>query len=202
MTFTSVDRIVYSTCSLHEQENELVVREALHGNPTWQLCAPYCLRQWKRRGHEVEGLTTEQSKCLIRADRGDETNGFFVAYFERRDKAPFRNGTTNASGNVVVPKGLSSYLGEFSIKCGDGPVEGTVQHRSQVHAAKSVVSTRTADAKSKTVVSTPKKVAVEIKDPIRKVVAKKQAKKLAWKQQQIKQKKERLLMKEKSNALV
>ncbi|KAI2499589.1 Pfam Nol1 Nop2 Fmu [Fragilaria crotonensis] len=55
MTFTSVDRIVYSTCSLHEQENELVVREALHGNPTWQLCAPYCLRQWKRRGHEVEG---------------------------------------------------------------------------------------------------------------------------------------------------
>lgn len=143
----------------------------------------------------------EQSKCLIRADRGDDTNGFFVAYFERRDKALPRNGTTNTRGNVVVPKGLSLYLGEFSAKCGDALVEDTAHNRSQVHAAASVISARTADPKSKKVVSSPKKVAVEIKDPVRKVVAKKQAKKLAWKQQQIKQKKERLLMKEKSNAL-
>lgn len=204
MTFSSVDRIVYSTCSLHEQENELVVKEALHANPTWQLIPPYCLRHWKRRGHEVEGLTTEQSKCMIRADRGDETNGFFVAYFERRDKPLPRNGTTSTNGNVVVPTGVSLYQGEFAMKCGDGPVEETIQHVRHTQAAKSVASTRTADAKPKNVVSEPKTVTLDsakVKARIGKVVAKKQAKKLAWKLQQVKQKKERLLMKEKPKAL-
>ena len=103
MTFASVDRIVYSTCSLHEQENELVVKQALQANPTWQLRRPHCLRGWKRRGHEVEGLTAEQSQCLIRADRDDETNCFFVAYFERRDSSPSGNGTAIANGCIVVP---------------------------------------------------------------------------------------------------
>ena len=43
-----------------------------------------CLPRWSRRGLAVAGLDEEQAACLARADPAeDETNGFFVAVFER-----------------------------------------------------------------------------------------------------------------------
>lgn len=198
MTFDSVDRIVYSTCSLHEQENELVIKQALQANPSWQLCPPHCLRDWKRRGHKINGLTLEQSQCLIRADRDDETNGFFVAYFERRDSPQSGNSTTSANGSIVVPKGLSLYRGEFASENGNGVIVDVAQDASKAHAAKPIVHPRTAPVKSKKVASEFEEITKGITVQ---VVAKKKAQKLAWKQQQINQKKRRLLAKEKPNTL-
>jgi putative methyltransferase len=65
MSFPQVKRIVYWMCSLHEQENEGVVVQALQVNPDWQLVAPACLKHWKRQGRRVAGLTKKQAQCLI-----------------------------------------------------------------------------------------------------------------------------------------
>ena len=112
MSFPQVDRIVYSTCSIHNEENEGVVAAALgitpnskkiiindendnshekfekkldNENGEWELISPVSLAQWIRRGIPVYGLSDQQSKCLIRCNaEDDETNGFFVACFQRK----------------------------------------------------------------------------------------------------------------------
>ena len=93
MSFPQCLRIVYSTCSINQKENEDVVAAALQEineqiddeNTKWELVAPMALGHWKRRGFEANGLTKEQSECLIRINgMEDDTNGFFVSYFERK----------------------------------------------------------------------------------------------------------------------
>lgn len=94
MSFPIVDRIVYSTCSVHDEENEVVVSKALSevekfdDENDWELMAPVCLEHWPRRGREggIGGLTKSQADCLIRCDGldGDETNGFFVSFLVRK----------------------------------------------------------------------------------------------------------------------
>eukprot|EP00977_Amphora_coffeiformis_P022239 scaffold10653_cov175-Amphora_coffeaeformis.AAC.8 len=87
--FQHVKRVVYSTCSLHEQENEAVVAAMLQQcGHAWHLVAPKCLATWERRGQVLAGLTPEQAAMLIRVDRPDRTNGFFVACFERSSDEP------------------------------------------------------------------------------------------------------------------
>ncbi|MES1914999.1 MAG: hypothetical protein MHM6MM_007008 [Cercozoa sp. M6MM] len=89
--FPGAQRVAYSTCSVHEEENEQVVLHALQTHPQWRLRSG-CLPAWKRRGlasFDWSGLTPEQqhcdlSECLVRAcPQNDRTNGFFVAVFER-----------------------------------------------------------------------------------------------------------------------
>jgi putative methyltransferase len=189
MSFPHVQRIVYSTCSLHEQENEGVVLEALKANPDWQLVAPACLEHWKRRGHTVAGLTEKQAQCLIRADRGDETNGFFVAYFERKSTRRVETDSLEKMLKIVQPKGIAVYNGEFAttttttlttnVKEGDRKVTGETcmedQGRSETLGAPTVAKSE--KYKQKSHASSKEKA-----------IGRKRAKKLSWKQKQMEQK--------------
>jgi putative methyltransferase len=86
LSFPQVQLVSYSTCSVHERENEQVVSLALAamGNE-WELIA--ALPEWtRRRGRAVHGLTSEQASKLARADVDDDTGGFFVALFQRRNE--------------------------------------------------------------------------------------------------------------------
>jgi 25S rRNA (cytosine2278-C5)-methyltransferase len=98
----SVKRIVYSTCSVHATENELVVQDAVRSDLACELGFKLANRNemipsWQRRGlPEHLGLEggllngnfaksfTFVAESVIRCSPGeDRTNGFFVAMFVR-----------------------------------------------------------------------------------------------------------------------
>ena len=75
-----LQRLVYSTCSVHEEENEGVVRAVLPQAQQlgFRLKDPF--PSWTRRGLPV----VEDAHCLIRTDPAfDQTDGFFLALFVR-----------------------------------------------------------------------------------------------------------------------
>lgn len=77
---------MYSTCSIHAEEDERVVAAALKaGKGKWRL-APRSsvLPTWERRGL-VEELG-DQADSVIRCLPEDKTNGFFVSCFEREQE--------------------------------------------------------------------------------------------------------------------
>ena len=74
MRFPKAKRVVYSTCSIHKQENEDVCSKILEAHPDWKLIP--CLPSWSRRGIDLTDS--------VRALPEDGTNGFFVALFERK----------------------------------------------------------------------------------------------------------------------
>eukprot|EP01039_Chlorochromonas_danica_P006960 gene6959-7700_t len=95
-SFPAVEAIVYSTCSIHEEENEQVVASFLRsevGND-WELKGPQRLKNWKRRGISHDGqatgltLSTEEARKVVRCSVEDGTNGFFVAVFRRKAGRP------------------------------------------------------------------------------------------------------------------
>ena len=77
----ALKRLVYSTCSIHEQENEAVIAAVLPEAKRlgFRLVDPF--PSWHRRG--VPG-TMEDADKLVRVDPdADQTDGFFVAVLER-----------------------------------------------------------------------------------------------------------------------
>ena len=98
----TVERVVYSTCSIHMEENEKVVAAVLRhfeeveaGENDFTYKLKSCLPSWTRRGipfgEKNEGgelyLTKEEAACLVRADPNyDHTNGFFVSLFLKEKK--------------------------------------------------------------------------------------------------------------------
>ncbi|GAA6220070.1 probable 28S rRNA (cytosine-C(5))-methyltransferase [Lates japonicus] len=79
LRFPSLKRLVYSTCSIHSQENEEVVTACLQQNPGFRLVP--LLAQWPERG--LEPLT----KCLRASTTKTRTHGFFVALLEKHSEA-------------------------------------------------------------------------------------------------------------------
>ena len=78
MALPGLQRLVYSTCSLHAQENERVVQAVLPDARAlgFRLAAP--LPAWPCRGLPL----VEGAECLIRTRPQEHlTDGFFVALF-------------------------------------------------------------------------------------------------------------------------
>uniref|UniRef100_A0A3Q4C0P1 SAM-dependent MTase RsmB/NOP-type domain-containing protein n=1 Tax=Mola mola TaxID=94237 RepID=A0A3Q4C0P1_MOLML len=76
LSFPQLKRLVYSTCSVHSQENEEVVTACLQQNPGFRLVP--VLPQWPERG--LEPLT----QCLRASITKTRTHGFFVALLEKQ----------------------------------------------------------------------------------------------------------------------
>lgn len=83
LSFPSVRRVAYSTCSVHAQENELVIRAALEAAPHFRL-AQGTLPTWPYRG-----IDAVDGNAMVRTDASrDHTIGFFVAVLERVAEGP------------------------------------------------------------------------------------------------------------------
>uniref|UniRef100_H2Z201 SAM-dependent MTase RsmB/NOP-type domain-containing protein n=1 Tax=Ciona savignyi TaxID=51511 RepID=H2Z201_CIOSA len=74
---TNAERVVYSTCSIHQEENEDVVKSALKQNPFFKLLE--VMPAWTNRG--IKMVNYETQKCIRCDPAVNCTNGFFVALF-------------------------------------------------------------------------------------------------------------------------
>lgn len=80
LSFPAVERVVYSTCSIHQRENEDVVKAVLDHASSNGFRLGYPIPQWQQRGLPV----FEGAHNLLRVEPSEEMDGFFVALFERK----------------------------------------------------------------------------------------------------------------------
>lgn len=83
MRFPGLRTLVYSTCSINEEENEGVVAQALASCNEWRL-RDRVLPSWRRRGRPTSGLRPHEAAATLRfCAQTDYCLGFFIACFER-----------------------------------------------------------------------------------------------------------------------
>jgi putative methyltransferase len=99
MKYPAVEKIVYSTCSIHPEENEQVVLAALKSTEAiaggFKLATrAEVLPAWPRRG-QPGILSDADTEAIVRCSPGEDgTNGFFVSCFVRRSNAHLSVGET------------------------------------------------------------------------------------------------------------
>jgi putative methyltransferase len=74
----NAQRVVYSTCSIFEEENEQVVEWLLENHSDFHLRTPF--PSWKHRGLDSYSVG---KYCIRASPLQDSANGFFVSCFER-----------------------------------------------------------------------------------------------------------------------
>ncbi|VFQ87622.1 unnamed protein product [Cuscuta campestris] len=82
LRFPAVERIVYSTCSIHQIENEDVISSLLPFATSRGFELETVLPQWPHRGLPVMA----GSEKLLRTDPVKDKEGFFIAMFARAGK--------------------------------------------------------------------------------------------------------------------
>ncbi len=89
MTFPHAHTISYSTCSVHEQENEQVVAHVLATEigKDWEISSPVGFSSWSHRGNACTYLASTVCEKLIRCAPEDGTNGFFICLFKKKCNA-------------------------------------------------------------------------------------------------------------------
>ncbi|KAJ3586371.1 hypothetical protein NHX12_012770 [Muraenolepis orangiensis] len=98
LRFPRLQRVVYSTCSVHAEENEKVVAACLQQNPGFRLV--HLFPQWQERG--LEPLT----QCLRASTTKTLTHGFFVALLERHS-GPVTTAPQCQEATVIIPEVIS-----------------------------------------------------------------------------------------------
>lgn len=84
-SFPNAVMVSYSTCSIYEQENEEVVSHCLQAQgvaENWELT--HALPDWPHRGVQLPEHPHLDHSKLVRAGREDDTGGFFLAIFTRK----------------------------------------------------------------------------------------------------------------------
>ncbi|KAI5172455.1 25S rRNA (cytosine2278-C5)-methyltransferase [Nematocida sp. LUAm3] len=78
LSYPKAQKVVYSTCSLYEEENESVVQKVLERNQKFKI--EKILPQWKTRGSPGYSFSND----VVRCNADEETKGFFLACFVRK----------------------------------------------------------------------------------------------------------------------
>jgi len=115
MKYPTVEKIVYSTCSIHPEENEQVVLAALQSAEAiaggFNLASrAEVLPSWPRRG-QPGILNDTETEAVVRCSPGEDgTNGFFVSCFVRRSHAHVSVGETEMAiaGRKLDPVATSA----------------------------------------------------------------------------------------------
>lgn len=122
MSFPKARKITYSTCSVHFEENEGVIFQALDSiiakERGWRILKKEeqveGLKKWTRRGAWEDGKLKEEHsieergnilEACIRCEKGttDGTMGFFVAAFVRDDDVLAKDSRSLYDGNLNTP---------------------------------------------------------------------------------------------------
>ena len=80
----TVERIVYSTCSIYKEENEILVQKVLNANKNWKLRDAHQtekLAGWAGKG--ISGNKDIDDFVIRLSPEKHNTQGFFVACFEK-----------------------------------------------------------------------------------------------------------------------
>uniref|UniRef100_A0A3B3Z9A0 SAM-dependent MTase RsmB/NOP-type domain-containing protein n=1 Tax=Periophthalmus magnuspinnatus TaxID=409849 RepID=A0A3B3Z9A0_9GOBI len=107
LSFPRVNRLVYSTCSVHRQENEDVVSACLQENNHFRLVP--VLPQWPEHG------LPPLSQCLRASPSSTRTHGFFVAMLQRHSE------TDVALGGSLSPSLSTPLVSVPESETGPGP---------------------------------------------------------------------------------
>ncbi|XP_059274846.1 25S rRNA (cytosine-C(5))-methyltransferase NSUN5 [Lycium ferocissimum] len=84
LSFPAVERIVYSTCSINQVENEDVVKSVLPLASSYGFELTTIFPQWPRRGHP----TFDGSQHVLRTNLIEDKEGFFIALFVKKGVSP------------------------------------------------------------------------------------------------------------------
>ncbi|KAL3861136.1 hypothetical protein ACJMK2_007205 [Sinanodonta woodiana] len=127
LRFPGVKKVVYSTCSIHPEENEMVVNEVYSQVSDQFELVEIMPNHWLERGAPDH----EHSQCFIRLSPDQSlTNGFFVSCFERRKIACSYDSMKKT--NACKKKKKKSKAEKFIAKCSDNESESTVSF-NQIH---------------------------------------------------------------------
>ncbi|XP_074045543.1 28S rRNA (cytosine-C(5))-methyltransferase isoform X2 [Macrotis lagotis] len=83
LSFPALRRLVYSTCSICQEENEDVVRDVLQQQERGAFRLAHALPLWPERGL---GTFPGAERCIRASPEATLTGGFFVAVLERGDE--------------------------------------------------------------------------------------------------------------------